>query len=86
MHFLLHLAAGGTDIATLANGAAGLIGRAISGLFMVLIASKGLHHMSDDRHGAMIVMLLMAVIPGIFLLDPNGALNVIKNTVHAVGG
>lgn len=82
MNIILQVAAG-----DLFSGAQTLItkfshlGAAVLALVVAVLAAG---HVAKHSPGAAIVVVIIALIPAWFLLDPNGAINMMKSTVSGL--
>lgn len=81
MFYLIRAAA---DFQGLANNTTGMLGRIGGGALIVFCGYKAIHYLAIHKMGAMVGMLLIAVIPAMFLFDPHGSSQLLTNTVHKI--
>lgn len=79
------LAAGG-DLFTISHTLVTRLGGLLGLILILFVGAKALAHIGNDRHGAAIGLILVAMIPAWFIFDPTGAANTLKSTIHAIGG
>jgi hypothetical protein len=79
-------AGGGTDITGLAQSALKALEKIGSLALVVFVGYKALGHLAQDKYGQAIGLLLIALIPALFLIDPTGASALLKNTIATLTG
>lgn len=79
-------ASGSGDLSGLASSALALLSKIGSLLLIVFIGYKALGHIAQDQFGKAVGLVVIALIPGLFLLDPSGASHVLSSTVKTLTG
>lgn len=82
-HSILHLAAGG-DLFSIGGNVAGKLGKLAASLLVLGIGVVAAGHVMRHNVGAAIVVVLIALVPAWFLLDPSGAMNTMKATINGL--
>lgn len=79
----IHLAA---DLFTIGHNLTTRLAGLAGAILILFIGVKALGHIGNDRHGAAVGLILVALIPAWFIFDPTGAESALKSAVHAIGG
>lgn len=82
MYVLLQAAS--SDLFSMGNNLATKFGKLGAAILALVIGILALRHITNHSHGAAIVVVLIAIIPAWFLLDPTGAVNTLKSTVSGL--
>lgn len=82
--FFIHLAA--NDGFTIGTNLLGKLAKLGGAALVLFVGFKAAGHVASDRYGAAVGIVIIALIPAWFLLDPQGASSSLQAGIKAIGG